>query len=269
MATRAFTMDRAGGVNARLTVEIMNHRPLELADMTRGFLGLAEEFQHFIERDEPETAAGEVKLYIQEIRSGSIIADLVAVSPQLIQSVSHINAVINFGKHLKNAYGYLTGKSESKPRLDKESYQNLANLVEPIANDHGSQLNIGIINGPVHISLNSTDANAAQNSARKELEKLKEPNSSMHEKVVLYWYQARADTTSKAGDRGIIESISPNPVKVICVSDAIKLQMIFEQENPFKEAYIVDVVVETIKGKPALYKIIAIHDKFERDVRDE
>ena len=125
--------------------------------------------------------------------------------------------------------------------------------------------NAPITYAPVQITINSTEANAAQNSARKQIEKLKEPESRFHEKVVLYWYQARADASSTAGDRGIIESISPRPVKVICATDTIKFQMVLDDENPFKEAYVVDVFVETIKGKPALYKVIAMHEKFERD----
>ena len=41
--------------------------------------------------------------------------------------------------------------------------------------------------------------------------------------------------------------------------------MVLDDQNPFKVAYVVDVIVETIKNKPALYKIIALHEKFERD----
>ena len=248
-----------------LTFAINNKKPIELGDLTRSLNGFAEEFRRHIERNEPEVSAAEVRLYVKEIRTGSVIADLVAISPQLLQGISYLNAIIGFSKHLKAAIDYLSGKSDEKPQLDKVSYENISSIVEPIAKDHGSQLNIGTVNGAVFFNISSTEANAVQNSARKEIESLKEPSTKLHEKVVLYWYQARADKNSKAGDRGIIESIGINPVKVMCVNDQIKLQMIFEQENPFKEAYVVDVMVETIRGKPALYKILALHDKFERE----
>jgi len=250
---------------ARLTIEIKNSKPIELSDLTRSLLGFAEEFRRHIELNEPEAAASDVRLYIKEIRSGSVYADIVAISPQLLQGISYASAVISFSKHLKAAYDYLSGRSEEKPSLDRVSYENLANIVEPIAKDHAAQLNVGTINGNVYFNINSTEANAAQNSARKEMDALREPTSRLHEKVVLYWYQARADTSSATGDKGTIESISPTPVKVMCLNDQIKLQMIFEQENPFKEAYVVDVMVETIKGKPALYKILKLHEKFERE----
>ena len=40
--------------------------------------------------------------------------------------------------------------------------------------------------------------------------------------------------------------------------------MLFEDKNPFRMAYVVDVSVETIEGRPALYNVLAVHDKFER-----
>ena len=83
--------------------------------------------------------------------------------------------------------------------------------------------------------------------------------------ALLYWHQARNDARSTTGDKGIIESISDMPVKVICMKDSLKTEMILDIQNPFKEAYIVDVAVETINGKPAVYKIMAMYDKIPRD----
>jgi len=124
-------------------------------------------------------------------------------------------------------------------------------------------INIGAVHGPLVLHVDSQRANAIQNKARREIEALAEPSKGLHEKVLLRWYQARGVAESKAGDRAIIESISSLPVKTICANDVIKMQMILEEGNPFREAYIVDVMVDTIRGKPALYKILAIHDKFE------
>lgn len=250
--------------DAKLTVEIRNKQPIELVDLTKSFLSLADEFKRFIENNEPDAAEAEVKLYVGEIRSGSVIADLVAISPLVVQGMSYLNTVINFNRHLRAAYDYLSGQTNEKPDLEKATYQNLAAIVEPIAKDNGAQLNISAPNGNVYININSVDANAAQNKARKEIENLREPVSALHEKVLLYWYQARGDVTSQTGDKAIIESISPKPKKVICVNDTIKAQMIFDTENPFKWAYVVDVEVQTIGSKAAAYKILAVHEKFER-----
>lgn len=254
---------------AHLTIEIKNKRPIELGDFTSSLLSLANEFKRKLELENPEIAVADVRLYIKEVRSGSIVADLVALAPQALQLVSYSNAVVSFYKHIKGAYDYLSGASENKPDLDRASYENLARIVEPIAKDSGSQLNIGALHGPLYyFNVGSQEANAIQNRVRKEIEALAEPSKGLREKVLLYWYQARGDAKSKTGDKAIIESISVAPVKTICVTDAIKLQMILDEENPFKEAYIVDVMVETIRGKPSLYKILSLHDKFEREEDD-
>jgi hypothetical protein len=81
---------------------------------------------------------------------------------------------------------------------------------------------------------------------------------------VLYWYQARNDQKSQRGDRAIIESISPTPVKAIFVSEGIKGKTLLGTSNPFKRAFIVDVSVETIGGRPALYRITEVHDSLPK-----
>src|SRR5688572_25583991 len=95
-----------------LTIEIKNAKPVELADLTRAFLAFSDEFGRMVEASEPEAAAADVRLYVKELRTGSIIADVVAISPQLLQGVSYANAVWSFAKHLKGAYDFLAGKTD-------------------------------------------------------------------------------------------------------------------------------------------------------------
>lgn len=57
-------------------------------------------------------------------------------------------------------------------------------------------------------------------------------------------------------------AISPSPVKVICSNDELKARMVLSEKNPFNEAFIVDVVADTLNNKIALYKIVDIHERF-------
>jgi hypothetical protein len=248
---------------SELTIEIKNVHPIELGDFTQSLLSVAEEFRR-VSFEDPEVAAADVKLYVTEVRTGSITATLLALAPQALQLLSYANSVLTFYKHVKAAVDYLSGTTADKPNLDKVSLQNIANIVEPIAKDRGSQMNFGHV-GQLVINIDYPKANAIQNAARREIALLNEPVSGVHEKVLFYWFQARADTKSKSGDRGIIESITRQPVKTIFANDIIKAQMMMESENPFKEAYIVDVGVETIRERPSLYKIISLHEKFPRE----
>ena len=257
-------MDQAN--NPALRIEIKNRRLVELNDFTASMHSLADEYERFAETHDLDASAGEVRLYIQRLETGSIIAELVPLAPFVLPLMSEVNTVGGFFKYLKAAYDYLTGKSAEKPPLERSSFQNLSNIVEPVAKDQGSQFNVGTINvaGPLILTLDASQANAAQNVAKREIALLQAPSRGLHEKVLLYWFQARNQPHPKAGDKGVIESISTAPVNVVFTDDGIKMQMIGGEENIFRRAYVVDVVVETIQGKPALYKVLALHESIER-----
>lgn len=251
------------------TIEIKNNQPVDLIDLTNSFSSIGDEYKRYISRISGEELAStpeEIKLYIKEIRSGSIIADLVAFAAGMIPFLEHSKTVIDFAGYLKGAYDYLLGKAQAKPSLQKINYQNLSNFLEPIAKDTAAQMNCNTtINGDVtvYLTINSLEANAAQNTAKREIGLLKEPITGINNKVLLYWYQARNDPKSNVGDKAIIESIQSNPTKTIFNNDNIKSQMIYG-ENPFKSAYVVDVEIETIQGKPTLYKIMGVHDRIDK-----
>jgi len=254
---------------ARLTIRIENKYPIELMDLTRSFNSFADEYNRHLSQQPDFPDQANIRLYIKEIKTGSVVADLIAMSAPALPVISYIvyaNSIISFSRYLKMAYDYLLGDSKTKPLLAKHNYENLRDIVEPIAKDNGSQIFIqNDIKGNVQISLtlNSVQANAAQNAARREIQALTEPLTGVQQQVLLYWYQARKDVKSQVGDRGIIESISKKPVKVIFGTEGINDSMLLERENPFKFGYIVDVIVETVNDKPAVYKIINLYDKVE------
>ena len=51
------------------------------------------------------------------------------------------------------------------------------------------------------------------------------------------------------------------------MDEKIKREMLGVSENPFNIAYIVDVEVETIRNKPAIYKVSHVHDSF--NIKDD
>jgi hypothetical protein len=146
--------------------------------------------------------------------------------------------------------------------------KNLLKIVEPVAKDNASQLNLTAINQENHfhvsINMNSNEGNAIQNRIKEALESLKEPEHHVHDRVVFYWWMAKGDVKSQSGDRGIVEAIHKKPLKVIYGSDGLKEKMININGNPFHLAYVVDVKVETIEGKPVAYKIVELHETFPK-----
>ena len=116
----------------------------------------------------------------------------------------------------------------------------------------------------MNFSVNTIESNAIQNQAKKQLELLKLSQQTTYEKVVFYWYQARGDMEVKSGNTGVVESITSKALKVIFDKDEYKSKMLEIEENPFKMAYVVDVVVETVQEKPFAYKITNIHQVYHQ-----
>jgi len=254
--------------NMKLTIEIKNTEPVELLDLTHSLGGLADEYKKFLVQTESTLDADSVKLYIKEIRTGSIIADLMACSPLALPFIEHAATILKYAKYLEAMYGYLTGKTD-KPKeiIEKQTFQNLTNIIEPVAKDKGAQFNIGAmtVNGDVTVNytISSLEANAAQNTARREIDRLKEPDTGLHSQVLMYLFQARNDLSSTTGDKAIIESIHNGPVKTVFVNESIKSKVLADKSNLFQKAFVVDASVETIAGVPRLYRISEIHDSFD------
>jgi hypothetical protein len=245
--------------------EIKNRQPIELIDLTNSLLALGNEYQRFISLTHPEADASDVKLYINEVRSGSVIALLTAMSPQLIEGFNYVNTVVDFATFLKSSFELLSsGKANKHSDLSPATLNNISQILEPIAKDSGSQLNIGTLNvtGNVYLNVPSTEANVIQNQIMHIGKERRAKTHGLHEKVLLHWYQARKDTNNKFGDKAIIEAISTNPVKVICANDELKARMVLSEKNPFNEAFIVDVVADTLNEKIVLYKIVEMHERF-------
>lgn len=254
--------------DAKLSIHIQNKNPIELIDLTESLLSLGGEYKRFVQRHSDLYVTSDVKLYVKEMRTGSIWTELVSSAVPLVAPLfENRKSIIEFAKWLKQAYDYFKGSSIEKPQLDKTSYNNLANFLQPVAKDNGSQLNVSnTVNGQqvVNININSLEANAIQNLIQREIQQLQEPVASLKEKVVLYWYQAKNDPLSSTGDKGVIESISPQAVKVVFSPESLKMNMLYKDENPFKSAYIVDVMVETIENRPVLYKVVGFHGELDK-----
>lgn len=257
----------------KLTIEIKNQAPIELIDLAAGMLALGDEYRSYLSAHHRAIDAEGTRLYVKEVRTGSIITELVALAPYALPLVEHAESILEYGKWLGSAYDWLIGRGNKLGEaIPKTTLQNLSRIIEPVAKDRSSQFNLAgvTVNGDVHLnfSITSTEANAAQNAVRRELDLMKEPITGIHHQVVMYWAQARNQPNSKSGDRARIESIYRGDVKVVFANDEIKTRMLYDTPYPFNKAFIVDVAVETIEDKPILYKVIEMHDILDRETAD-
>ncbi|MBV5329992.1 MAG: hypothetical protein JZU65_20595 [Chlorobium sp.] len=254
-----------GTEDNKLVVTICNRNPIELIDLTECLLGVGQQYVRFLSRHPDVAESEDIKLFVKEVRQGSIIADLVPLAPYALPLIQGMNSVISFSTYMKQFGGFLLGKADKPSEVEKTDYEQFNKITSPVAKDTASQFNITcVFKGNVHnnFKFDHVEANAIQNAIARELKALKEPVERSQKKVLMYWYQARNDQKSQAGDKAIIESICQYPLKTVFAFDTLKHEMLFGAENnPFRFAYIVDVVVETVRGKPTMYKIIDFHEK--------
>ena len=63
--------------NTKLQITIKNQKPVVLTDLTLSLLAINQQFQRFIESETNQDYDASSELYIKEVRTGSIIVELV------------------------------------------------------------------------------------------------------------------------------------------------------------------------------------------------
>jgi len=252
---------------AKLTVKIENKRPIELIDFTDSFESIGQQYYKFLNESENQKLSKNLKLYVQEVKTGSIIAVLSDLTPILIPFVENTNSIVEFSKFLKSGFDFFLGKNDKKPKeFDLKDCSNFNNIIKPVAKDNGSNMvftgDCNIENVNINFNFSSIEANAIQNGISKYVANLKIPESNNHTNVLFYWDSAKYDDKSKSIDKGCIDSLWDKPLKVI-FDNPNKSEMFLKIENnPFHYAFVVDVEILTVKNIPTVYKIIRCNDFF-------
>jgi hypothetical protein len=212
------------------------------------------------------------RLFVKNVREGSIIVTLQTLLDQASFLVKHIEVLGGFVANLNDIILFLLNQDKQpKPEgVTPQAVERLATIVEPVAKDAGASLALNVSNnsGPVvfapQIYINYEKANTVQNQARRYLG-AKPPTDGKFENELLRLHQMKDDPKAKTGDRGIIEKFSNRPVKLHFMTPDVKSAILDQPHtNLFKKAYIVDGEVSTVDGQPGLYKIKEVHEAIDR-----
>lgn len=260
----------------KLEITIRNEKPVVLTDLTLSLLAFTQQYQQFIEAETSEEYQAATELYIKEVKSGSIIVELVAQAMPILPLIWAGGSLSEWVDRAKAIVEWLLGKVDIPPReITKNDLKQWHSIVEPVAKDGGSQLNISVSDNGVVINqlfINSQEAGAVQNNIKRHLEEMQSPDDHVQRRKVMYWYQSRFDVQSDTGDKAIIEDISKKGVKIIFDNNAVKESML-AGDSRFKKpwhklAYIVDVQVQTIHGVPKLYTVLKYYPEHTFDPED-
>jgi hypothetical protein len=239
-------------------------RLVELADLGESFRALGKQYEEFVNRAGFDHQPSNARLYVSEVRTGSIIVVLKNLLEQGSMVIRDIDVLAGFTTNLYDLIEYFRTSKPSPPaEITREDASRLSRIVEPVAKDGSGAISFTFNGAAAPISItnivvNNEAANAIQNNVRRFLgPPLPEPGNFHRE--VLYLHQMRGDPRSKVGDQGVIERFSEKPEKLHFMTPESKAA-ILDRAYPFKVAHVIDGQVSTVRGEPALYKITNVHE---------
>ncbi|UUX51163.1 hypothetical protein NUH88_05595 [Nisaea acidiphila] len=267
------------GGGAHIEVTIDTEEPIELGDFVSAFTSIANQYERYMKREHPDLR-DDAKVYVREVRTGSIIADLVPHAGTLISLMDQILIVRQF----VHAYGerlsvYLGGNG----RLDDASKGELDDLMKQVGAIAKSKNGKGQIAAVVYengqrqvraaVTFNTNESRAAIKQIEDHRKALDAISSADRQRVLMVFKRSdvgSADVGVKSGERVIIESLSDRDLPLIYGSslaeERIKDQMRNIEENIYHKGFVVDVNVQTRGGRPAAYAVTHVHQIIDLDV---
>lgn len=257
-----------------LEIHIENEQPLELMEFVNSLSALSSEFSNYC-KEENIYLHKDTKLYIEEIKKGSIIARLKAIFDKGLDIYKTSKSISNFyNNRLKPSINCLLNGKQEDTELNKQTIKNTFNLVGTNIRDNNGHLSFSLFNINIQnnretkvdeIRLSNAEQNIIQNRAKIELENMeKEQIPTIYNEVVFYWEQTKKGENNSV-DKGIIvhDLLPKKPIKVI-IDNKIKEKMI--SGDVYGNNYIINAIVLTGRDdKIVAYKITDLLEIIEKE----
>jgi hypothetical protein len=261
---------------AHIVLYVDTKNPIELGDFVSGFTSISSQYDKFIRSNFPDLT-GESKIFIREVRAGSIEADLVPWAllgvSALVNAMDQVLIVEQFvrtyGKRL-SAYFQDGGR---EPEATKSDLKDFMGSVAAIANDPDAKATLKAVyfedgkkKVKAAITFDTKEAREAVLQIEGQRIEIEKKSNADHQRVLMVFSQSNVkDTTvgKRTGERVIIEPILERDLPLIYASDLaeqrIKHEIRVADENVYKKGFIVDVNVETRGGNPVGYRVTNVH----------
>lgn len=261
----------ADGDAARLVVEYHNSQPIDLLEFSASLEALAREHQSHMHTDRPALDIDETRLLIVDVRKGSIVLELTAALAPIISTMEVTNTAVSFIEHFKKIGLPLASKNGRAPDASSHQLKNFGDTVQAIAADRDGQFILAArhTDGETiqEFRVESLGARNMVENSQAQRRELEDRSSSALKQVLMRLHQssvADPKVGKRTSEKGIIERIDTTPRTLIYVSDLvgqrIKSQILQPDGNPYSKGFIVDVDVETVGGRPKVYRILEVHE---------
>lgn len=256
---------------AHIVIVIENEDPIDLLDFTSSLTAIAREHELQVRATTPGASVEETRLLVVEVRKGSIILELLPALAPFVASMEYTNAAVQFVQnlaHLLDPLRKLGGRSED---ATTQQLKNLGDMVSAVAKDSNGTLSLSARyrSGDVvqELRIHKEDAQRVVENTSAQRKEIEDRSATALSRVLMRLHQSSVEDLKvgkKTSEKGIVERVDMTPRPLIYVSDLagkrIKDEIVQPDGNPYQKGFVVDVDVETVGGKPKVYRILAVHD---------
>lgn len=258
--------------NAYLTVTLDLVEPVEIEDFSALFAGMGGQFDRYLAEHHPDLK-GKAKMFVKEVRKGSIIFDLLAEVQDMIGLMDKALVVGGFAalfsKRVRNLMmgRFIDGAS-------KGDVADIGKTVRALAKDTGGDMKIekvayeqtGIWSKKLLLEFNTDQARRAEDTLAEQKKALDAVEHVDYSRVLMTFERSRksgANVEKPTGELVVIEEASPDPRALIYASELVEQKIKHEirdaAENVYKKGFIVDANVRLKKGRVIGYAVTAVH----------
>ncbi|WP_435259729.1 hypothetical protein ACSBLW_08230 [Thioclava sp. FR2] len=266
-----------------LTLVLNNSEPIELSAFVGAFTSLATEYRKSVRGN--DDLENEATIYVKEVRSGSIIADLIpVVAPALPIIASHteqvghaIDFVLKWADRItKLRDGVIpSGFTRSDLKTFTDATVAIANDRNASARLEAATFEDGRRQVRAAFIFTTPEAQSVAKTIDAEYRRLEAQADRAVERTLMIFTRSDvndAPTDKRSGERVLISEVTDKELPLIYASglseQRIKHVIREADENIFKKGFVVDVLVLHRGSRPIAYKLTDVHDVIDIDDDD-
>jgi hypothetical protein len=263
-----------------IRVRLETTQPIELSNFISAFAAIGSEYSRFLKQSHPDLG-DDAKIYVSEVRQGSIVADLIPVVLPILQTMDYALVIDQFMRRIKGVIDAYQLPGARPDGYSKSEIKDVMDGLTAIANDPNGRQDIehitiegGQSNIRAAIKFDTQQARAAIGNMREHIRMIEHHEDHTKKMVLMRFFQSNIKDTElqkPSGEQVIIQSIDPRPRPLVYASELakerIKHETIQSETNIFKRGFYVDVLVDMAGDRIAAYKITNFHEVI--DLPDE
>lgn len=269
--------DLMGETDSFLTITLDLSDPVEIHDFAAFFAGMGSQFDDWLGRNHPDLK-GTARLYVREVRRGSIIADLI---PQLdvIGAMDNVLIVAGFAALFsKRVRAFISGNRVGGS--SKSDLKHMADTIKAVAHDKDGVMRVdrlvykeGLLSRHVEVEFDTSQARTALRTIEGQKLDLDKQTFADRQRVLMVF--RRSDTGDAAlgkrsGELVVIEDIQDAPLPLIYASELAGERIkdeVRDHDSIYHKGFVVDVNITQHNGRNVAYSVTNVHQVI--DLPDE